>query len=990
MSVNSTIDQSYLAEVEALKGLLDGFISERNGAQTLEDKSLVEAKAIVLLEQLLDLDYKIQNIKLGDYPEYESYDDFYRNYLYVMQVSLAKLRKLTELFVQHFNSQQYALTDLIGKLKRIRQKRAALALWNNEDAKFVLSEQFLNLDNLDIKFTGVDKCYVDTTQGILTLPVRERSSIPIKTLRIGTGSNGRPGNSDEAVTTNNISPDYAINGNTNNWFEYERLDSGPLELSLIVELAKIEIINNLTLTPVNMGQAYSYVVDDIVFSANGLTQSVRDLTGDIGSDRMTVKSAGNDTEWSLTFLPVQAKTITLKLKQTFSHSVKVASTNGRATNRRRFAIGVQKVGVNRLRYSGVGGINSVERLIRSGLYLTIPVVDVWPPSPELFDALIEISFDGGETWKPAENVDDGVGQSVLMDGTETAMLWRIAVSRDDPALDNATSFLPVKSKVREIDSFMKPVNQLKSPATFSLPQKPSRGDVFVMQPRIARRGNRLRRLLLGVGTGTSSRLEFPFSVIANGLDPSQMSVYVSRVRYTYQEDDAAVGAGEWGFSDDFKELIFSSDLSEGARVTAVLEEERMLFEEKSDGYYHRMEFLFDPDKDNIDITYHPRNGSRVTRLLPRDKKIIPLGVTNIEDESFVLTSSKGITYVSVSDRATLLVTPYGYLLDAVNGTLWLNEAFENDTVRASFPHQNTQDMPKASYDILYEESSVRPWGIRVAPGVFQAQQAQDTVGEPIGKRIDPTSGVFERRFHRIGTASDALTLKYDYVIKGTVTVSSDMFDAAGTPEEVNFIDGKTEFLGLIPMETEITAATEENGSGVVQFRLAAGSLWYDGFEVLFSDTSVFQNAKSNLIDVVGVGDYYVAGTGTVTVYVGTGMSLPGGIGISYYYQDPDFEPQNKYSVDYRQGVFYGGSDLQAGATVKYKASSHKVAYNIGREIDRYSYDRSANAVQVRTEGLDPINRLIKVIWAKQINESSLRVVRDYFSPIFSTLAFRYT
>jgi len=989
MSINSTVSQSYLAEVEALKDFLGEFIVLRRAAQTHEDKLLIEARAVVLLERLLDLDYKLQELRPGDYPEYDNYDEFYSQYVYQMKVSLSKLRKLTQLFVDHYNSEQYVLTDLLGKMKRIRQKRATLALWNGEEARFVLSEHFLNLDNLDTKFTSTDSCYADTAQGVLTLPVSSRQSLSVKSIAIGSGSNGQSGNSDEAVTTNNISPEYAINGDVNNWFEYERLDSGPLELSLVLELSKVDVVNNITLTPLNIGQSYSFAVEDIIFTSAGSTVGIRDLAGSLDPDRLAVKSAGNDSEWSLSFLPVQTKTITIKLKQSYNYLIKVASNNGSATSRRRYAVGLENIAVNKFKYSSQGGINSVERDIRNGLYAAIPVVSVWPPAPELFDALVEMSFDGGESWVQLENVDDGIGQSVLMEGTETTALWRLALSRDDDALANAASFLPVASGLREVNHFMRPASRFKSPATFALPETPARGDVFVMQPRIARRGGKLRRVLLGTGTGTTSRIELPFPVVESGLRPNQMFVYVNRVEYTYQEDDSVVGANEWSFSDDFTELIFSSDLADGARVAAVFEEERMLFEERADGFYHRMELLFDPDKDNIDITYHPRSSGRITKLLPRDKKVIDLGVTNIEDDSFSLTSSNGVTYVEVTSRTDLLITSNGYMLDSVNGILWLNSEFDSDTVRATFPHQAGQELSQDNFDIVYSEESVRPWGLRISSSAFQAKEATDTVGGSLSKRINPLTGVFETRNASIGTASDALTLSYDYVVKGSLLVSDSMFDADGDPEEVVFQDGKTEFLGLVTMDKEVTALTEDT-AGIVTFKLAAGALWYEGFEVLFSDTAFFSNKKSLASAVVSTGDYHVDSDGSVTVWVGVGGVLDGGISIYYYYQDPEFEPQNKYSVDYRNGVFYGGSDLQSNATVQYKASSHKVAYNIGREIKRYSYDRSTNSVEVRTEGLKQINRLVKVIWAKQDGETSLQSLRDYFTPLFNLFAFRFT
>lgn len=989
MSVNSAINQGYLAEVDALADLLKGFVQRRAGAPTQERKILIEAEAVALFERLLDLDYKLQELQAGDYPDYQDYQEFYDMHLHLAVVNTNKLRKLTELFIQHFNSQQYALADLLGKLKRIRQKRAALALWNNEDAKFVLSEHFLNLDSLDNKFITDDTCHVDTTQGILTLPVRAQSPLSISSIVVGSASNGQVGNSDEIVTTNNLSPEYAINGDPNNWFEYERMDSGPLELSLVIELPKADIVNNIVIAPLNLGQAYSYEVKDILFSTGGVTQSVADLAGAVGTDRLTVKSAGNDSEWNLSFLPVYAKTITICLKQNHYYEVRVASNNGSATNRRRFAIGIAKLSINQIRYSGVGAINSTERILPVGNYLGVPVVDVWPPAPELFDALMEVSFDGGETWRSADNVDDGIGSSIIMEGTETSMLWRMAMSREDSALDNSTSFVPEVTGLKATNSLLKAVSKFKSPSTFSLPERPSESNVFVLQPKIARRGNKFKRLPIGTGTGTTSRFALPFSPIESGLDPESMHVYVNGYEYTYQEDDSVLTSEEWAFSDDFAEIFFTSDLPSGSKITTVFDEERMLFEERSDGYYHQMELLFDPDVDNIDIGFYPRASARKTMVLPRSKRVIKLGVHNIEDDTFVLTSSNGTSYVQVATRTALATTALSYMLDAVNGVLWLNSELNADSVRVAFAHQTVQALAQDKFDVVYDEKTLRPWGVRIAADAFQAREATDTVGGTLGKRIDPLTGAYGSRNASVDSG-DAFTLSNDYVVKGSVRVSSDMFDRSYVdedPQEVDFIDGKTEFLGLVPMNTEQTTSTVA-GTDVLSFTLAAGALYYQGFDVLFSDTSVFATNVTPATPGV-IGDYAIDEDGLVEVFVGTGNTLQGDIDIFYYYEDPELEAQNKFSIDYRQGIFYGGSALQTGATCAYKASSHKAAYNVAAEIDRYAYDVSTNSISVRTEGLRDINSLIKIIWAKPTSANSLRALRDYFSPIISLLAFRF-
>lgn len=994
MSINTAIDQSHLAEVEALSELLESYLQRRASSSTKEGQLLVESEAVDLFQRLVDLDHSVNSITPGDFPEFTEFQQEYGMYFHLVKVNAAKLRRLTQLFISHFNSQQFALTELVGRLKRIRQKKAALALWSGEDAKFVLSNHFLNFDTLDSKFTSSDACFVDTTQGVLTLPIRDNVSLPVKTVSIGSGSNGSPGNSDVAVTTNNLDPGLTTNGDSNTWFEYERLDSGPLELTLVIVLSKADIVNNISIAPLNLGLSYTYSVEDISFSNTGReTVGLSDLFNSTDRDQLVVKSAGNDSEWSLTFLPVVAKTITIKLKQVSSHDIFVATSNGGTARRRRYAIGISRIGVNQIKYETAGGINSTELPVPGGLYLTIPVVDIWPPKPELFDAFMEVSFDGGGSWVSAENVDDSVGGSVVMSGEESSMMWRIQLERDGAALDNSTSFVPDVSATKEISTLLRAVPKGKSPATYSLSDRPARDEVFVVQPKVARRGNRLKRVLIGVGSGAATNFTLPFSPVNSGIDPESMHIYVNGFKYTYVENNSSLAPEQWSFSDDFNEIELSGDLSERSRVEAVFDEERMFFEERSDGYYHQMELLFDPDEDNIGISYLPRVGARSNLLLPRDLRIIRLGVTNIETDTFVLSSSSGISYVSVSDRTTLSSTPNGYMLDSINGILWLNSAFDSDTVRASFSHQSSSSLSSDGFDVVYESDSVRPWGIRVSPDHFQAKTSSDTVGGSLLNRINPITGAQEARSVRVTSSSlDAMSLSDDYIVKGSLVVGSDLFDrtyVSDVPQELDFVDGRTEFLGLVSMDSESTVSTTLSPlESTVVFNLAAGSLLYRDFPVLFGNTAVFSTDTGSSTPS-SIGEYSISESGSVSVYVGSAGTLPGGIGINYYYQDPEFEPQNKYSVDYKKGVLYGGSDLQTGTVVSYKSSTYKIAYNVAREIDRFQYNSSSNSVDVWAEDLGRINSLIKIIWAKQTQQQSLREFRDYFSPILSTLSFRF-
>lgn len=317
MSVNALIDQSHLPEVEALLSLLQQFVARWRSAPTFEQRLLVEAQAVSVFEELLNLSLNLQDVQAGQHPELFEFQETYDVYGHLLRINMAKLRSLAELFLQHFNSQQLQLLELMGKLKRIKQKQASLNLWSDDKAKFVLADHFLNLDWIGTAFTSATAAEVDSTQGLLTLPVRNRVQVAVTKTRVGSGSNGQPGNSDEVVTTNNTNPDFAVNGDPNNWFEYERLDAGPLELVYVLELGKGEIVNHLQITPLNLGGSYGFEVENITFTTSGGgTKRLDELvSGAFDDDFYTVKSLGADTSWNISFLPVVAKAISIKFVQ---------------------------------------------------------------------------------------------------------------------------------------------------------------------------------------------------------------------------------------------------------------------------------------------------------------------------------------------------------------------------------------------------------------------------------------------------------------------------------------------------------------------------------------------------------------------------------------------------------------------------------------------------------------------------------------------------
>lgn len=993
MSLNAAISQEYLVQTEALLSLLEQYMTRWSSASTLEERLLIEADAVSTFERLIELQLYVDSVGVGQHPDMNDLGRVYSDWEFLLRLNSAKIQKLSETFLKRFNSQQMALMELTSIMKRIRQKRAALSLWTRDKAKYVLAEHFLNYDAIDTRFTSVKEADVDPNQGVLTLPIRNKNLLTPKTARIGSGSNGQPGNSDEDVQVNNANPVFAINQEEANWFEYERLDVGPVELDYVVEFTQPQIINQVVIEPVNLGLSLPFEVVDITFSTSGTEEtSIHDLvTSEFDADFFTVKSVGNDTSWVLSHLPVQASVVTFKFKQRQSYPITVASTDDRTVQRSRFAIALKDIALYKVEYDSTGGINSKALDLPGGLYVALPFADIWPQNSSFFTEHLEVSLDGGATWTstniPLTPGDDPL--TVLMQGTETSFLWRVTLERNDEAFTSLTSFIEEPDPLLERNSLQRGVSRFQSPTDIPLSETPLDGRVFVMQPKLARRGDRYKGISIGTGGGQNTSFELPFSLVKQGLKPDELRVFVARREYSRVEDNTVIGAYEWAYSDDFREILFGSALPNGSDIRIVFSEEKLVLEERSDGYYHQMKLLFDPDKENIDLKYLPRNSIRETIILPRDQTTIPLGTNNLISDSFVLSSTDGVTYTEVTSRADVLdAQDTDYYVDYINGVLYLASELGSDIVKATYLHQTEQDINSDSYSIVMDGN--RPWGIRINKNSLIAQQKSETVSSTPGQVISILDGTYTARTDAFANVSNAKMLTYDCVVKGSLSVTDNLLNTSTPPEEVEFMDGHSEFLGLIPMNSEETVEIDAD-SDFVQFSLSARSLWYEPLGVVFTDGTVFANEVSSesAAKSGSVGDYYVSPEGEITVNVGSNGTLSSGIQINYYYRDPSFDPVNKYSVDYENGIVYTYTDMNNEAVIDYKASCYKAAYDIAREVDTYQYDSSANVVSIRTEGLNEVNNLVKLIWTKAPTTSDLVALKEYFTPLINVLAFRF-
>jgi len=981
MSINKLIERKGLAEIDALANILGDFISRWRGASTLEQRSSIEVEAIALFEKLNALDLDFSEIQPGQEHTVEEVSDYYSEHRYLLKVNVAKLKRLIQQFINYSNTEQIALLSLTGKLKRIRQKKAALSLFNQSQAVLTLAEHFLNLDALSTNFLQGPVCQVEVTEGALLLPVESSVKSKIQKFTIGNNSTGSPGDPSDISNPKqmlDVLVDDGVKG-----FVYQRLNSGPLDLFLKVELAGLMIINQLYIEPLALDGLKSFDLVDATFVNDSGSVDLLSLVGQgVDQDLFSIKVSGNDQGWRCSFLPIKTRTVVLHFRQTSSRDVQVFDKEGAVVFKAQWAIAIKKLEFLSVKYSSAGSISSKSLPLPTGLNGLLPFVEVWPPQKGLYKIDYEASFDEGATWKHSPDLEDGIGELILLDGFEKSLIWKLKVQRLDEAFANSSSFIPVPEQAPKLGFLQRMVSRAQNPSAIQLTSMPDNAEVSAYQPKLARRGSYQEAVKVDHQLGAGGKARLPVDFISYGVKPEELKIFVNRTLSTYDPDGTDTPAsGTWSLSEDHTHLIFPSDVEQQTLVHLCFEEEQMSFIKGPRGYLHKVKMPFDPDVNLIKVRYAGKEPAKRSVRLPTDEKTIQLVDRNIvpdSDQLFV----DGALYTRVGTRGSLGAQTYW--INYEKGIIVLYEELGTSTARFSYEHWESKVIPKEKLKIYFENQV--PAYIGIAEGDFESRTVVDQIGTTSGKQYSYQDNTWETRPY-VQNNDYLQTLSETDIIEGTLKVASNLFVSGNKPIEVSYRDGYREFLGLVEVTDEFTNETAPT-MGVVQFQIAAGALWDPESGISFSNTGTFLNKESLVGDVDSLGDWHISDGGLVTVYTGGG-NLPAGIKYGYFYRNPNVSSVGRYSVDYKNGFLYSYEELNPGAEIEYESVNYVLAYDVVKPISS-KYDRKRNLIAINVDDLTEANSFVKILWAQKIESTlTLADVKSYFSPIITILGSRF-
>lgn len=940
-------------------------------SSTQEQRAEVEADVLNMLNKLIDMELSVDLVQQGSHPEMHELNDFYVQYYYLVKANIVKFQSLISLFMNYFNTQQFALQQLLGKIKRIKQKQASLNLWTDE-ANYSFTDKFLNLDYIDTEVSNLNKCFVDTIQGVVTLPQTSTYKVNIKKVAIGSKSTGQPGNSNLDVSFNQ-NPNALLSGKL---FEYERLDTGACVLVLLFDFNKNEIINNIKVRPEFINASNRFNIGNIEFYKNGvLSKSISQLTSKhTDKDFYTLKSSMQGEDWSVSFLPVEASRVVIRFE---SNDYSVIQSG-----RKRYSISLSNVEFNRNTYSSLGTLSSNEIAIPNNLYSGIFVADTYPLNSDLYSLDIEISKDGGETWLKDDNTLAEISSTFLLEGEAQSLIWRIALQRNDLAFKNSSELAKTESLLKVSDSILRTGSRENSPLEVRLPDIPANAEVFAVQPNLMGRGSKGRAVKAGEGKNNSVTLLMPLELL-NKRQYDNFNLYVNNVRF--EQVTANPGANEFAFNDDYTEIILSDEVKVNSDIRFGLNYEKLFFVETADGFMAETDFLIDPEKSKIDLEYISKEKEYYTQILPRDELRIKLSTENIIASSFSLTSTTGDSFVETSTRSGLIGQTNYYYVDYKKGWIEFSTVLGSKNVRAMYQGYKLIKLAPTSFDVLMGGSG--PKFINVNKSNFLTTEQEDIISDLPGVLPNILTGISGRRDNFLSNNNLSKVLSYDFIVPGTLNVPDDLLVNMMVPQEVPFVDGTSEFIGLIEVTDETVPQLEGDVDGKITFSLSARDLWYPEFGVIFSNKQIFADQYTSLTDLTSPGDYYVSPDGEVTLQWDPFTIIPSGINISYYYRDISYTRENKYSVDYKKGIIYAGSNLNQSARIVYKAANYRIGYNVCKMLP-IAYNKETNIVSVQTETLAEINNTVRVFWGTASNTENLEALTNYFSPIINSVSLR--
>lgn len=968
-------------------------------------------------------------IQAGDPPDPDDFNANLQAVLDDLNIIFAELENVEGIILENFNYFVSESNRLNRKTKSVASKLGDLVLFSKNVLKNSLffTDSFNNINRIDFNSNLLNstQCEINQSEGIITLPVIRTPDSIIKADEdpaINTNSNGTPGNNFELGQALNNDIKAVLDNNADTWFEYERVlpidadDQVPLVLDLTINLGESKILNFVRINPNNFGTRTQVEIDTIETSIDGTSfVSIKDeipIPGFIVEDEENIFALSPSTskfagQGLFTFTPRQAKYIHIVLRQRSPYIIESATGK-----RLRYAIGIRDINLEAQVYESRGEIISTEFSAAEEIRKILVDTSQSPSEEsELASITHQISPDNGITWHDIRSAEF-TGFSDVVNAVPEILNFNTNLDGDvstaDPVLRVRyrailerfpEAFQPENSSsLRKNIGFTTELHQVPdtSPFTITLSKTPVKGTVKVIDPQLGSRGIDNYNYEFAIGNAGEQIHELPFT----DVQPDLVKTLVSDTYFVEESNPEIilVNGREWSknrislgnpvdkiYEIDYARgtIRFGDGLSgqaatTGAIISIRLTPERALLEPTPEGRRYKLQFPTNGDKKTITIQKFDDIRSQSEPLEKSVKKFRLLQDDLIVDSESFLPSTQTI----FTDKKTFLdgvleLSNTGdYSIDYETGTLYsFSRTSSTSDIAIVYNFDPIVELLETEWD--FEEETVLKDTIIISDDAFSTIEVSDEA---------------------IPAGVQKFSLSKFNIERGTVrfTVPSGVSTPFGT--EVDFIDGRTEILGLVEA-TERIDPSSTAGTGLNTFVLSLEPVGQSIAPITFSNTDAFTTL------VAGVpssdGEYRITGS-TVEVFLDSPETKPGF--VTYFYLDPTVDSTGLYSIDYLIGNVYTNDVVPSGITLDFEFAKFLVKYPIARAVPEEDFQVNEEDATVtlsdreilkRSQISSAVDKAVLTRDTYQIlynfvdeNREDLTALEPHFSPILKEYALR--
>lgn len=906
-----------------------------------------------------ELNYsKISTRSKLDEGSYTSYKELLK---YDIIANNAIVSSILNEYIDTVNQIAEAALEIENKIKKIKQKKAVLEGWDSISEKFLIKERFLYLDNINFA-NAAGKNLSISNEGEVTLPITSKREIPIKTISIRNG-NGNPGNSDSDVTLNNMNLKNVLDGDPDTWFEYEKLDSGPVQLRLKILLNNPEIINEI------MIEGFCEGSEKIKIDQINILSEDNSILVQVQNKRLGAFISATSPTFRRQFKPALGKYIIMSLSSNSYERI--------ANFRKRFKIGIRNIKLIRNSYDSFGSLYSEDYDIISDLNLVQSQIEGSGLNDQFSAIDLQYSFNDGEDW------DRGGSESIVpLDAKKIE--WKLSITRDEKSFKLFDSFEKSTPSYSYIQKTLSKGKGLRKVIENSNNEKEG---IFGLENGFVSRSKTKYTKLADLKNFKSLRsdntfkdesdyhvVELPIDIYDAGIREEEIQIKVNNIEYSLVENLDEVISQDHSFCvmDSQRELAISGSIPRNSTVKWKLDPEELKVEEDSRYYYFRFKNYFNPDRDSISLIQISDERKVKKEKLNPLRSVFKLKEDFIFADTLVVKDDNGNELAMIDNSADLDSSTFFF--DEESRVLKVKSQRDKKELSVSYEYESKNIIDQNSYELWFEDNDLK--GIKIQKEKINAKSYKEKISKK-RKKFEAGKG----RSKQVSTTYNN-EKRFEIQAKGIVNKSIKILSKEKC-KEVQFIDGESEFNEIFLIENEETNSFEKPIVGnIISFKVAAAEKVIERTGIFFEENEYFVQESSTLSSN---GDWKISSDGTVSVYASNG--IPEGIKYSYYYSGGK-KLKGRFSYDEENNFLYFSEDQIAdNVEIEYKVIDVWAEYDICRKIDLIKNE--SKSYSVNTDSLYNIVADLRVFSVDRKENGNLVNLKEYYSPIIESLNFRF-